>query len=110
MAFGITRRDLQEWKQAVSRGEIAFLTHYWYDERFPECHTVTKVGSNSLPTLIAWGNQYGLLPKWIHQGTYPHFDLLGSRQYDILLNEGLVDHINQFKLRRFDEYDKTGTK
>ncbi len=44
MAFGIKRDELMAWKKAVSSGEIAFLTHYWIDERFPGCKTVTKAG------------------------------------------------------------------
>lgn len=35
MAFGINREELTRWKKAVSAGEIAFLTHYWLDPRFP---------------------------------------------------------------------------
>ncbi len=42
MAFGVKREELNRWKQAVKRGEIAFLTHYWLDDRFPEAKTVTK--------------------------------------------------------------------
>lgn len=34
MAFGINRRQLLEWKKKASRGEIAFLTHYWLDSAF----------------------------------------------------------------------------
>ncbi len=31
------------------------LTHYWQDERFPGCYTVTKVGCNDLEKLVTWG-------------------------------------------------------
>ena len=46
MAFGIKRHELNEWKRKTLNGEIAFLTHYWYDQRFPEYYSVTKVGCN----------------------------------------------------------------
>lgn len=60
MAFGIKRKDVVEWKQRIDQGEIAFLTHYWLDDRFPGCKTVTKVGSKDLGRLSEWGKQYGL--------------------------------------------------
>ena len=63
MAFGITREELKAWKEAVKRGERAFLTHYWQDERFPGCYTVTKVGCRQIDKLVTWGQQYGLSPK-----------------------------------------------
>lgn len=44
MAFGIDRDELKQWKLAVHSGEMAFLTHYWLDDRFPGCKTVTKAG------------------------------------------------------------------
>ena len=28
MAFGINRQELSEWKDRVSRGELAYLTHF----------------------------------------------------------------------------------
>ena len=60
MAFGIKREELKAWKKAVSEGEIAFLTHYWLDERFPGCKTVTKAGCSDIEKLTHWGKQYGL--------------------------------------------------
>lgn len=33
MAFGIDRQELSRWKEAVERGEIAYLTHFWLDPR-----------------------------------------------------------------------------
>lgn len=95
MAFGLTKKDLRLWKQRVGAGEIAFLTHYWLDERFPGCKTVTKVGCSDLSKLEAWGRKHGLHPSWIHirKDGYSHFDLLGERQKQILENEGLNDHI-----------------
>lgn len=98
MAFGIKRMDLIKWKRKVIAGEIAFLTHYWHDQRFPHYHTVTKVGCKHLPTLIKWGDKYNLEEKWIHHGMYPHYDLMGIKQYEILKNEGLIQHIKQFNL------------
>ncbi|PLR95257.1 hypothetical protein [Bacillus sp. T33-2] len=95
MAFGISRDQLNDWKKKMEKGEIAFLTHYWLDDRFPGCKTVTKAGCNDLSKLIEWGKHYGLKPEWIHQrkNGYPHFDLLGERQKEILRSEGLDDHI-----------------
>ena len=60
MAFGIKRKDVEEWKRKIDSGEIAFLTHYWLDDRFPDCNTVTKVGCNDLVRLAQWGSQYDL--------------------------------------------------
>lgn len=99
MAFGIKRHELVAWKKRVKRGEIAFLTHYWYDERFPQYKTVTKVGCIELDKLIGWGKQYGLHEKWIHHNkNFPHFDLLGDKQKEILIREQLQSHIEQFNL------------
>ncbi|MFD0824089.1 hypothetical protein ACT8ZR_00240 [Neobacillus sp. M.A.Huq-85] len=95
MAFGIRRDELNEWKRKIDRGEIAFLTHYWLDDRFPEYKTVTKVGCNDLEKLAEWGSKYGLKKEWIdhRKDGYSHFDLLGKRQKEILQAEGLLDHI-----------------
>nr|WP_263326684.1 hypothetical protein [Neobacillus sp. Marseille-Q6967] len=95
MAFGINRRDLVRWKQKIDQGEIAFLTHYWLDDRFPGSKTVTKVGCHDLDRLAEWGKKYGLRKEWIHhrRDGYSHFDLIGERQRDILQKEGLHDHI-----------------
>ncbi|MDQ6598283.1 hypothetical protein [Bacillus salipaludis] len=95
MAFGIRRDELNEWKRKIDHGEIAFLTHYWLDERFPEYKTVTKVGCNDLEKLAEWGSKYGLKREWIdhRKDGYSHFDLLGKRQKEILQAEGLLDHI-----------------
>ena len=99
MAFGIKRSELLNWKRKVSEGEIAFLTHFWIDERFPGCKTVTKAGCADRNKLARWGKQYGLRQEWIHEDpAYPHFDLLGRSQYQILKQEGLYDHIKRFKL------------
>ncbi|WP_313892355.1 hypothetical protein [Psychrobacillus sp.] len=98
MAFGITREELVEWKLSVQNEKIAFLTHYWIDERFPGCKTVTKVGCGNLSILIEWGKQYGLKEEWIdHKEGYPHFDLFGKYEYDILKNEGLLDQLKRFQ-------------
>ena len=101
MAFGIKRAELNEWKAAVRRGEIAFLTHYWLDDRFPGCHTVTKAGCADLSRLEEWGRAYGLRPEWIdHKEHFPHFDLFGEREYAILEAEGRQDLIDRFRLGR----------
>lgn len=99
MAFGINRQELRQWQQQVLDGEIAFLTHYWQDERFPGCFTVTKVGCIDIDKLSKWGRQYELQIKWVHQrDKYPHFDLFGNKQKEILKKEGLVNHIQRFNL------------
>jgi len=99
MAFGIRRAELQAWKKAVSEGEMAFLTHYWLDERFPGCKTVTKAGCADIDNLVEWGKQYGLKREWIDmRDDYPHFDLFGKHERDILLKEGLTEQLERFDL------------
>lgn len=99
MAFGINREELNRWKEAVSREEIAFLTHYWLDPRFPEMKTVTKVGCNNLEKLTHWCIAHGLNPKYIHnRPPFPHFDLLGPKQKEILQQEKLWDQLRRFHL------------
>ncbi|MGR6118362.1 hypothetical protein ACTHHL_18065 [Aeribacillus composti] len=99
MAFGIKKEELAEWKKKVRKGEIAFLTHYWYDERFPDYHSVTKVGCSNIKHLIEWGNKNGLKMEWIHHHKdFPHFDLLGEKQVEILQKYQLTDHLRKFKL------------
>jgi hypothetical protein len=95
LAFGITKEELRRWKNDIESGKIAFLTHYWLDDRFPGCKTVTKVGCNDIEKLKKWGEKYGLKPEWIHmrKDGYSHFDLLGEKQIEILEKEGLEDHI-----------------
>jgi hypothetical protein len=95
MAFGLKRSQINEWKQKVDAGEIAFLTHYWKDDRFPGYNTVTKVGCADLFKLTEWGRKHQLLPEWIHHRNdgYSHFDLIGEKQKTILRSEGLEDHI-----------------
>ncbi|WP_088105279.1 hypothetical protein [Halalkalibacter urbisdiaboli] len=90
MALGINKKDLQQWKDKALRGEIAFLTHYWLDDRFPTCKTVTKVACADVRKLLAWGRAYGLKQEWLHnRHPFPHFDLLGEKQQDILKQEGI---------------------
>ncbi|MCP8969517.1 hypothetical protein [Ectobacillus ponti] len=98
MAFGIKREELQEWKQRVKSGEIAFLTHYWVDEHFPEMRTVTKVGCANLDKLAKWGEQHGLEARFIHRRSeYPHFDLFGDRQERILRAENRLEQLRRFQ-------------
>ncbi|WP_061809244.1 hypothetical protein [Rossellomorea vietnamensis] len=101
MAFGLTKQELNGWKQQVRNGQIAFLTHYWLDDRFPDVRSVTKVGCCNIDALSHWGKKYGLKKEWIHQRKdgFPHFDLLGDIQYEILMKEGLQDHISRFVKR-----------
>ncbi|GAB4073647.1 hypothetical protein GCM10028778_11500 [Barrientosiimonas marina] len=99
MAFGINRQELNKWKTAVSQDTVSFLTHYWIDERFPGCDTVTKAGCRDIDKLTAWGNQYGLRAEWIDMDdAYPHFDLFGDKQAFILRQEAQWDQIKRFKL------------
>jgi hypothetical protein len=99
MAFGISRKELVQWQEEVTRGEISFLTHFWLDDRFPESHCVTKAGCKDLKKLADWGTQFGLKKEWIHHNElYPHFDLLGKIQVKVLNHYGLDDHIKRFKL------------
>ncbi|CAN7388568.1 hypothetical protein [Rossellomorea sp. LjRoot5] len=98
MAFGLTKQELNGWKHQVSNGQIAFLTHYWLDDRFPDVRSVTKVGCCNIEVLSGWGEKYGLKKEWIHQRKdgFPHFDLVGDIQYEILMKEGLQEHISRF--------------
>ncbi len=106
MAFGISRTQLMEWKEKASNGEIAFLTHYWLDDRFPNCTTVTKVACSNRQALIEWGRQYGLKQEWIHQrDVYPHFDLVGTVQKDVLWKEGQIDQLHRL-LKGKDEINE----
>lgn len=99
MAFGITRKELAEWKEGVARGELAFLTHFWYDPRFPEFHSVTKVGCSDMLRLSAWCEANGLNPRYIHhRDPFPHYDLIGPKQKEILQRERLLHHLERFKL------------
>lgn len=99
MAFGIKREELNQWKRRVCRGEIAFLTHYWEDKRFPQATSVTKVGCSDIDKLIKWGQQFGLKAEWIHHTKYPHFDLFVPKQKYILQAEGLKEHLRRFKIK-----------
>jgi hypothetical protein len=99
MAFGIKRAEMVQWKMAVARGEIAFLTHYWVDPRFPDMRTVTKVGCSDLDKLSQWCVEHGLNPRYIHhRSEYPHFDLLGSKQLEVLHKYKLTDQLTRFGL------------
>ena len=98
MAFGIKRDELNRWKQDVTEERISFLTHYWVDDRFPGCSTVTKVGCSNLDKLEQWGRQYGLKPEWMDlRGDYPHFDLFGDHQKRILKAEGMLAQLEKLE-------------
>lgn len=100
MAFGISRTELEAWKKRVLNGEIAYLTHYWIDPRFPGITSVTKVGCADLNRLRAWCDTYGLPSQYIHnRPPFPHFDLMGPKQREVLEQEGLHGQIERFKLR-----------
>ncbi|TSB45156.1 hypothetical protein [Alkalicoccobacillus porphyridii] len=94
MAFGINRKQLNEWKNTAANGDIAFLTHYWLDERFPGCTSVTKVACTDVDRLANWGEQYGLKKEWIHKHErFPHFDLFGEWQQRILKREQKLEQL-----------------
>lgn len=99
MAFGIKREELKKWKSKIDQGEIAFLTHYWIDDRFPNSNTVTKVGCNDLDKLKAWGSKYGLKEEWIdiRKEGYSHYDLFGEWQKKIMEKENLLDQLKKFE-------------
>lgn len=104
MAFGVKREELTEWKRRVAKGELAFITHFWYDPRFPSSTSVTKVGCSDLEKLYTWGKQYDLKPEWIDRRQhYPHYDLMGERQYLILKQEGQFSVIQKFGLGPIDK-------
>lgn len=99
MAFGIKREELNRWKEAVTRGEIAYLTHYWLDPRFPGITTVTKVGCANVQRLERWCHDHGLNPRYIHhRPPFPHFDLMGRKQTEILRKERQWEQLARFKL------------
>jgi len=99
MAFGLKRSELKNWQEAVLAGKIAIITHFWLDDRFPGCTSVTKVGCADLEKLISWGKKYNLKQEWIdHDPKYPHFDLFAPIQLEILEAEGKQDQIERFNL------------
>ncbi|PBB04859.1 MULTISPECIES: hypothetical protein [Salimicrobium] len=101
MAFGIGKEELRKWKRDVRAGNIAILTHYWLDDRFPGCDTVTKVGCSDIEKLAEWGGQYGLKKEWIDRKEgFPHYDLFGRHQFTILKAENRNDHIERFRLHQ----------
>lgn len=107
MAFGIKREELEAWKRQVIKGEIAFLTHFWFHPRFPQYKTVTKVGCADIAKLKKWVKSHGLDPKYIHyRNRYPHFDLIGPKQIEILIKEELWDHLERFAIKNgsFDPF------
>lgn len=97
MAFGITKEELAAWKRRVAEGKIAFLTHYWLHPRYPGITSVTKVGCSDLQRLREWAIAHGLPPQYIHQrDVYPHYDLFGDIQADILRREGQWEQLRKF--------------
>lgn len=99
MAFGITKEQLKLWKRKIDQGDVAFITHYWLDDRFPGAKTVTKVGCKDIEQLARWGARYGLKKEWIHirKDGYSHYDLLGDKQRMILRAEGKLDQLECLK-------------
>jgi hypothetical protein len=97
MAFGISKKQLIDWKYQVGEGKIAFITHFWYDDRFPNEKSVTKVGCSDREKLIQWGSKYGLKSEWIHErDAYPHYDLIGDKQRLIMEKEGRTRELKKF--------------
>ncbi|MGE6632226.1 hypothetical protein [Bacillus sp. NPDC077027] len=100
MAFGLKRQDLEAWKTAVKNGEVAFLTHYWLDDRFPEANTVTKAACQDIVQLIKWGEGHGLKKEWVHdREDFPHFDLIGHTQKRIIEKERALGKIRLYGLQ-----------
>ncbi|MFZ3587789.1 hypothetical protein ACOI1C_00655 [Bacillus sp. DJP31] len=101
MAFGIKREELVAWKNNVEKGDsVVFLTHYWLHPRFPTIKTITKAGCSNLDLLQEWGKKYDLKPEWIHKREqYPHFDLIGDKQVQILNEEGVLEQVKRFHLK-----------
>ncbi|MCR6096197.1 hypothetical protein HXA34_11510 [Salipaludibacillus agaradhaerens] len=98
MAFGVKRQELTEWKQNVLKGRVSFLTHFWYDPRFPEYKTVTKAACADRDILLAWGGKYGLKESWLHEReSFPHFDLIGETEKRILRAEGCYEKLLQLE-------------
>ncbi|EGL8220525.1 hypothetical protein IRK51_000978 [Listeria monocytogenes] len=100
MAFGVKRDEMELWKEKAARGEIAIITHYWLDDRFPESKAVTKVACVDLKKLQQWGKQYGLAPDWIdnRRKNFPHYDLFGEMQLVVLKKEKAFEQIERFHL------------
>lgn len=99
MAFGISREELRQWKHRVSEGEIAFITHYWVHPRFPQYTTVTKVGCADRQRLMEWAAENSLRAEWIHdRPPFPHFDLIGEKQIELLYKYEKYDQIKRFGL------------
>ncbi|MFC0188765.1 hypothetical protein ACFFJY_10740 [Fictibacillus aquaticus] len=97
MAFGLTRKDLEEWKEKALCGEIAFLTHFWHDPRFPQFRSVTKAACCDVEKLKTWGGRHGLRPEYIHyRSDFPHFDLMGEKQLEIMKKENRLHEISRF--------------
>ncbi|EUJ33316.1 hypothetical protein MFLO_03215 [Listeria floridensis FSL S10-1187] len=101
MAFGVKRDELKAFQQKAESGEVALLTHYWLDKRFPNSKTVTKAASSDLEALKKWGSQYHLPEAYIDYGhkNLPHYDLFGEIQLKVLEQEGKWDQIERFHLR-----------
>jgi hypothetical protein len=99
MAFGINRKELSQWKEAVAREEISYLTHFWLDKRFPEFNSVTKVGCSNIQRLIEWCLTHNLNPAYIHnRPPFPHYDLIGPMQKEILQKEGMWEQLQRFRI------------
>ncbi|MFC7370721.1 hypothetical protein ACFQPF_03420 [Fictibacillus iocasae] len=97
MAFGISREELAAWKRDASDGQIAFLTHFWHDSRFPQYRSVTKAACCDIQKLILWGKEYGLPKEYIHhREDYPHFDLMGKKQLEVMKKENRLHEISRF--------------
>jgi len=109
MAFGISRGELERWKQQVKEGRIAFLTHYWIDSRFPGITSVTKVGCSDLTKLRKWAISHGLPPQYIHnREQFPHYDIFGETQIRILRKERQWDQLYRFVIKKKDDQAATG--
>ena len=58
-----------------------------------------KPGALTLKNWVRWGERYGLKREWIDmRDDYPHFDLFGEHEREILVKEGLSAQLKRFDL------------
>lgn len=108
MAFGVKKNELKRYKKNVANNELAILTHYWSDDRFPDSNTVTKVAANDLETLKAWGKKLQLYDYMIDPEStkIPHFDLFGPIQVRVLKELKRWNMLNRFHLMTEHELEE----
>jgi len=66
------------------------------------CHVYSDASREELE---AWGRAHGLRPRWIHEGTLPHFDAFGDALLDCgpgVTRTELKAHIRGWRARKAD--------